>query len=76
VHKAQGSEVDDLVLVLPREDGPLMNRSILYTALTRARRSVVLVGSLDRIRGAIRRDTPRTTRLAERLELAWARGDG
>ncbi len=45
VHKAQGSEFDHVALVLPDEPLPLLTREILYTALTRSRRSVVICGS-------------------------------
>ena len=44
VHKAQGSEYDHVALVLPEQDHPLLTREILYTALTRARRSVTILG--------------------------------
>jgi exodeoxyribonuclease V alpha subunit len=44
VHKAQGSEYDAVAVVLPPRDIPLLSREILYTAVTRARRSVVVVG--------------------------------
>ncbi|MDP1832190.1 MAG: exodeoxyribonuclease V subunit alpha [Geothrix sp.] len=44
VHKAQGSEYDRVALVLPTQDHPLLTREILYTALTRAKRSVAVLG--------------------------------
>lgn len=44
VHQAQGSEFDHVALVLPAQDHPLLTREILYTALTRAKRSVVVLG--------------------------------
>jgi exodeoxyribonuclease V alpha subunit len=44
VHKAQGSEFDRVALVLPMEDHPLATREVLYTALTRARTSVLILG--------------------------------
>lgn len=44
VHKAQGSEYDHVALVLPEQDHPLLTREILYTALTRARRGVTVLG--------------------------------
>lgn len=45
IHKSQGSEFD--VVVIPLVSGPptLINRNLLYTAITRAKRAVVLVGS-------------------------------
>jgi exodeoxyribonuclease V alpha subunit len=44
VHKAQGSEYDHVALVLPEQDHLLLTREILYTALTRAKRSVDVLG--------------------------------
>lgn len=44
VHKAQGSEFERVALVLPEGDHPLLTREILYTALTRAKRSVIILG--------------------------------
>ena len=44
VHKAQGSEYERVALVLPTQDHPLLTREILYTALTRAKRSVAILG--------------------------------
>ena len=42
VHKSQGSEFDELVLVLPEEGGALLSRELLYTGVTRARLRVGL----------------------------------
>ncbi|XLM23321.1 ATP-binding domain-containing protein, partial [Chromobacterium piscinae] len=36
VHKSQGSEYDEVWLQLPEQAGPLLNRALLYTAITRA----------------------------------------
>ena len=57
VHKSQGSEYDNLALILPslnrangvdvaelRSIGELINREMLYTALTRAKKSVLILG--------------------------------
>jgi exodeoxyribonuclease V alpha subunit len=57
VHQAQGSEHDQVGLVLPAQDRPrLFTRELLYTGLTRARRSVVVVGAPEALlRGATRR---------------------
>lgn len=44
IHKSQGSEFDHVLLVLPEEDSPLLTRQILYTGLTRARRSLWIWG--------------------------------
>jgi exodeoxyribonuclease V alpha subunit len=44
VHKSQGSEFEAVVLVLTNHHFRMLSRSILYTAVTRARRLLVLVG--------------------------------
>lgn len=50
VHKAQGSEYEAVVIALQDESAPLLSRNLLYTAITRGKRLVVVVGS----RGAVR----------------------
>ncbi len=45
VHKSQGSEFEKLMFVLPEEDMPILNRELVYTAITRAQKKIVLSGS-------------------------------
>lgn len=47
VHKSQGSEYPAVIITLLRTPEPLMIRNILYTAVTRAKKCVVIVGSKD-----------------------------
>ena len=47
VHKSQGSEFDEVVLVLPERESPLLTRELLYTAITRARRKLTIIGDLS-----------------------------
>jgi len=70
VHKAQGSEYDRVALVLPGGDGPLLTREILYTALTRARRAVVIVGDPALFQLAASRKLQRASGLAAKLVTA------
>lgn len=70
VHKAQGSEFDDVLVVIPERDSRVMSRELLYTAATRARRGVTLVASDSAIRGAVARTTGRTSGLEGRLREA------
>jgi exodeoxyribonuclease V alpha subunit len=67
VHKAQGSEFDDVTLVLPDEDLPLLTRELVYTAITRARRSVLFVGKRELLERAVARTVERSSGVAERL---------
>ena len=67
VHKSQGSELDRIALILPLEDGPLLTRELLYTALTRARTGAALIGRKDLIIAAGARTGARSSGLARRL---------
>ncbi len=67
VHKAQGSEFDAVAVVLPEADSPILSRELLYTAVTRARRSVTVFGSAALVRAAIERRIERASGLAGRL---------
>lgn len=62
IHKSQGSGYDDILIFLPdRIDHPLLNRQILYTALTRAKKHATIVASDDAIREAISNKIERDT---------------
>lgn len=69
VHKAQGCEVPVVVGVCHRSHSRMLNRPLLYTAITRARSSCVLVGDRAVLAGAVRRDDSgaRHSGLVERL---------
>jgi exodeoxyribonuclease V alpha subunit len=70
IHKAQGSEFPVVVIPLLTQHYMMLQRNLLYTAITRARKLVVLVGSKAAIAMAVRnnRIAARNTRLAERLK--------
>ncbi len=53
IHKSQGSEYPAVVLPLLSGPGLLMNRNLLYTAITRAKDCVVLVGSSNMVQSMI-----------------------
>ncbi|WP_310961869.1 exodeoxyribonuclease V subunit alpha [Nocardioides terrisoli] len=70
VHKSQGSEARAVTVVLPPEDSPLLTRELLYTAVTRAREQVTVVGSAAAFRAAVERPVQRASGLAARLRQA------
>jgi exodeoxyribonuclease V alpha subunit len=72
VHKAQGSELGSAALILPEADLPLLSRELVYTALTRARGSMVVVGRRALLAAAARRPLGRSSGLAERLAARGA----
>ena len=67
IHKSQGSEYDTVVVVHPPSASPLISRELLYTAVTRAKRRLVVVGSEASIRKAVETPTRRITGLAAAL---------
>jgi exodeoxyribonuclease V alpha subunit len=67
IHKSQGSEFDTVYVVLPDRDARVVSRELLYTAVTRARSRVVLVGSEEMLRKAIERTARRGSGLGRRL---------
>ncbi|HRI53964.1 MAG TPA: AAA family ATPase, partial [Pseudomonadota bacterium] len=69
VHKAQGSEYKAVVIPLHLQHYPLLRRNLLYTAVTRGKQLVVLVGSQRALRRAVGQtgDLKRYTQLAERV---------
>ena len=69
VHKSQGSEHDQVLLLLPEQPLPLLTRELLYTALTRARHAVVICGSADVLAAGAATSLARSSGLAERLAL-------
>lgn len=72
VHKSQGSELDEVALILPTEEIPLLTREMLYTGVTRARRAVVLVGAPALVATAAARAGQRFSGLAEKLAAPGA----
>ncbi len=67
VHKAQGSEFDRVAVVLPQPTSRILTRELLYTAVTRARRQLLLAASAESVRAAIARPIARASGLTERL---------
>lgn len=67
VHKAQGSEFGTVVVVVPPKESPLCTRELLYTAATRAKPNLVLIGSRSDIEHAIMNQRHRFSGLVDRL---------
>jgi exodeoxyribonuclease V alpha subunit len=70
VHKAQGSEFDEVLFVLPDEDAPMLSRELLYTAVSRARRAVRLVGPKQVVLAALARSARRYSGLVDAIAEA------
>jgi exodeoxyribonuclease V alpha subunit len=67
VHKSQGSEFDNVHLILPDQDAPLLTRELIYTAVTRARQSIHIWGAGEVFLRAVARRTERSSGLHDAL---------
>jgi len=70
VHKAQGAEFDRVLLLLPAKPTRVVTRELLYTAVTRGRRLVVLIAQRKALAMAVKREMSikRLTNLRHRLQ--------
>ncbi len=67
VHKAQGSEFENVSLILPEQDTPVLTRELIYTAVTRAKKTLLIYGSADILKMAVGRPTSRRSGLAKKI---------
>jgi exodeoxyribonuclease V alpha subunit len=70
IHKSQGSEFNEVAVVLPDRPSPLLTRELIYTAVTRAREAVHLYAPEEELRLAIGRRVQRASGLVEALGSA------
>lgn len=70
IHKSQGSEFPAVIIALSGGAYMIMNRNLLYTAVTRAKKLVVIVGSYDNIRKMVENDYT-AKRYTLLKELLW-----
>ncbi|MDT5342769.1 MAG: exodeoxyribonuclease alpha subunit [Mycobacterium sp.] len=68
IHKSQGSQADEVTVLMPSEDSRLLTRELFYTAVTRAKRKERVVGTEESVRAAIGRQAARATGLRVRLQ--------
>ncbi|SOE71755.1 exodeoxyribonuclease V alpha subunit [Burkholderia sp. OK233] len=71
VHKSQGSEFQHAVLMLPSVFSRVLSRELVYTAITRARERVEVIGARAVLAQAIATPTQRDSGLAARIAEAW-----
>jgi exodeoxyribonuclease V alpha subunit len=67
IHKSQGSQFDTAAILLPPPSSRILTRELLYTAVTRARERLVVVGTEETVRVAVGRPVARASGLGERL---------
>ena len=78
IHKSQGSEYPVVIVLLHKQHYMMLQRNLLYTAITRGRKLVVLLGSPYAVDRAVAMNSvqERRTSLSERLRSAFMRKGG
>ena len=67
IHKSQGSQADEIVVIVPPIESKLLTRELVYTAVTRPQRQLTLVGSMAAVEQAVATPARRTSGLRQRL---------
>jgi exodeoxyribonuclease V alpha subunit len=67
VHKSQGSESEEVLVLLPPANSPLLTRELLYTAVTRAKKRCIIVGSKEALTRAVEQRILRQSGLSDAL---------
>lgn len=69
IHKSQGSEYKSVITILLKENGPMLQRNLIYTAITRAKKQCYLVCEDEAVIQAVKTEASsgRLTMLSERL---------
>jgi exodeoxyribonuclease V alpha subunit len=67
IHKSQGSEYDQVAIVLPLQASPVLTRELLYTGITRSRGAVTIIASEASLRASIEQRIERASGLRARL---------
>ncbi len=69
IHKSQGSEYDTVIMVLGQGDSRMLYRNLVYTGISRAKRKLKLMGSVQAFDDALKRELePRKSALVERVQ--------
>ena len=68
IHKSQGSEFEQVALILPHEVMPLLTRQLIYTGITRAKEQVSIVASEDVLVSGVKAEAVKATRIEQMLK--------
>ncbi|MDD1614820.1 MAG: exodeoxyribonuclease V subunit alpha, partial [Methylococcaceae bacterium] len=68
IHKSQGSEFEEVLIILPEAINPVLTKELLYTAITRAKKTVKLVADEAVFAGTVRQKVKRVTGLVDKFQ--------
>ncbi|MDD1642989.1 MAG: exodeoxyribonuclease V subunit alpha, partial [Methylococcaceae bacterium] len=69
IHKSQGSEFEEVLIILPEAINPVLTKELLYTAITRAKKTVKLVADGAIFTGTVRQKNKRVTGLVDKFQV-------
>ncbi len=75
IHKSQGSEFEEVLVVLPEEDNQVLCRELLYTAVTRAKQDVKILAKEEVLKVTLSRNMVRFSGLSESIEKFIEKSD-
>ena len=69
IHKSQGSEFDTVVIPVVKEYGKMLYRKLYYTAITRCKSKLILIGDMDALKMAVKNNNQdiRMTSIKDKL---------
>lgn len=67
IHKSQGSEYDHVAILLPSDANPLLSRELLYTAITRAKKSIIIYASEEIVEHAVKKVVSRNSGIKAKI---------
>ena len=67
IHKSQGSEYDDVIVVLPNDSSRILTRELFYTGVTRTKNRLTIVGNETVVRSAVSQAIRRASGLTARI---------
>ncbi|OIN84685.1 exodeoxyribonuclease V subunit alpha [Francisella sp. TX07-6608] len=70
IHKTQGSEFDEVVIILPLEDNEALSKQLLYTAITRAKYKLTIISEQSSLRDIAQKDIKRNSNISELVSLS------
>jgi len=68
IHKSQGSDYDTVAVLMPEDENRVLSKELLYTAITRAKKKVVVLGKKSILKSAISKGVDRISGVVERME--------
>lgn len=67
IHKSQGSEFDEVAIILPSQINSILSKEILYTAVTRARRNTLIIATEEILKKTIERSVSRNSGVKNKI---------